>query len=51
VINKRGVGKMQENLIKDKKNQLLEENLGFILWKVQTIEDFLPCYKTIMKKE
>lgn len=42
---------MQENLIKDKKNQLLEENLGFILWKVQTIEDFLPCYKTIMKKE
>lgn len=51
MINKRGVGKMQENLIKDKKNQLLEENLGFILWKVQTIEDFLPCYKTIMKKE
>jgi len=51
MINKRGVGKMQEKLLNHEKKKPLEENLGFILWKVQTIEDFLPCYKTIMKKE
>lgn len=42
---------MHEELIKKERKQFLEDELGFILWKVQTIEDFLPCYKTIMRKE
>lgn len=42
---------MHEQFVKKERKQFLEEELGFILWKVQTIEDFLPCYKTIMKKE
>lgn len=42
---------MHEKLVKKERKQFLDEELGFILWKVQTIDDFLPCYKTIMKKE
>lgn len=42
---------MHEELIKKERQEVLEEQLGFILWKVQTIDDFLPCYKTIMRKE
>lgn len=42
---------MQEHLIKKERKQFLEEELGFILWKVQTIDDVLPCYRTIMRKE
>jgi len=42
---------MHEELIKKERKEVLEEQLGFILWKVQTIDDFLPCYKTIMRKE
>lgn len=51
MINNRGVGKMQEELLNKEKKTFLEDDLGFILWKLQTIEDFLPCVKTIMKKE
>ena len=28
-----------------------EENLGLILSKLESIEDFLQCYKSMMKKE
>ena len=42
---------MQEELLKNEKKPLLDDDLGFILWKLQTIEDFLPTVKTIMRKE
>jgi hypothetical protein len=51
LINNIGVGKMEENIIKNGKKNLMENDLGFILWKLESIEDFLPCYKTMMKQE
>jgi len=27
-----------------------EDDLGFILWKLESLEDFYPCYKSIMNK-
>jgi hypothetical protein len=51
LINNRGVGKMVENNRKDEKENLSENDIGFILWKLQSIEDFLPCYKTMMEQE
>jgi hypothetical protein len=37
-----------ENLNKIK---LPEKDLGFILWQLEEIENFYPCYKTMIKKE
>jgi hypothetical protein len=51
MLNTIGVGKMEENIIKNGKKNLMENDLGFILWKLESIEDFLPCYKTMMKQE
>lgn len=51
MLNIIGVGKMEENIIKNGKKNLMENDLGFILWKLESIEDFLPCYKTMMKQE
>ena len=30
---------------------ITEDNLGLILSKLETIEDFFQCYKSMMKKE
>jgi hypothetical protein len=30
---------------------LPEKNLGFILWQLEEIDNFYPCYKTMIKKE
>ncbi|MBE3136038.1 MAG: hypothetical protein IMZ43_01375, partial [Thermoplasmata archaeon] len=43
--------KMVENNRKNEKENLSENDIGFILWKLQSIEDFLHCYKTMMKQE
>ena len=51
LINRIWVGKMVENNKKNEKETLFENDLGFILWKLQSIEDFLPCYKTMMEQE
>jgi hypothetical protein len=32
------------------KINLPEKNLGLILWQLEEIENFYPCYKTIIKK-
>jgi hypothetical protein len=33
------------------KEKKIEDDLGFILWKLESLEDFYPCYKSIMTKE
>lgn len=38
---------MHEELVKREEKEFLEEELGFILWKVQTIEDFLPAIEAL----
>jgi hypothetical protein len=30
---------------------LPENDLGYIIWKLEALEDFLPCYKTMIEKE
>ena len=32
------------------KGEITEDNLGLILSKLESIEDFLQCYKYMMKK-
>lgn len=40
-----------ENIEKTDKENVLNNNVGFILWKLEQIDNFLPCFKSIMKKE
>jgi hypothetical protein len=40
-----------ENIEKTNKENVLNNNVGFILWKLEQIDNFLPCFKSIMKKE
>jgi hypothetical protein len=28
-----------------------EEDLGFLLWQLESLEKFYPCYNTMIKKE
>lgn len=42
---------MEEHILEEIKKDPEDVDLGFILWKLETIQDFLPAYKTIMKKE
>jgi len=40
-----------ENIKKIDAETTLNNNVGFILWKLEQIDNFLPCFKSIMKKE
>jgi len=42
---------MNEQMKKISKPGLSDEDLGFLLWKFESIEDFLPYVKSMMKKE
>ncbi len=42
---------MEEANRQNRDKNILENDLGFILWKLESIENFLPCYKTIMEHE
>ena len=33
------------------KQGLLNEELGFFLWHLEEIENFYPCYKSMLKKD
>lgn len=35
--------------IKINLNKLKGDNLGFILWKLESIEKFYPCYTRLIK--
>lgn len=28
-----------------------DEDIGFLMWHLEEIENFYPCYKTMLKKE
>ncbi len=40
-----------ENIEKTDNENVLNNNVGFILWKLEQIENFFPCFKSIMKEE
>jgi hypothetical protein len=42
---------MDEQIKKIYKSHLSDDDLGFLLWKIESIEDFLPYIKSMMKKE
>lgn len=37
--------------IRIKSEKLKEDNLGFILWKLESIEKFYPCYTRLIKEK
>ena len=30
---------------------LLRDEIGYLLWQLEEIENFYPCYKSMLKKE
>jgi hypothetical protein len=42
---------MDEKLKNIGREDSIKENLGFILWHLESIENFFPCYKTMIKQE
>jgi hypothetical protein len=40
-----------ENVGKINKNKQPEEDLGFLLWQLEEIENFYPCYKKMIQEE
>ena len=41
-------------MMKNKKvgeNDFSTKDLGFLMWHLEEIENFYPCYKTMIKKE
>jgi hypothetical protein len=42
---------MEDAIIHQEKKNPLENDLGLLFWKVESIEHFIPCYKTMMKQE
>jgi hypothetical protein len=33
------------------KEGFLNEEIGFLLWQLEEIENFYPCYRSMLKKE
>ena len=33
------------------KKDIMEEDLGFLLWQLGELENFYPCYRTMIQKE
>jgi len=43
--------KQMEKNIKPGGEKIWEDDLGLMLWKLQSLEEFYPVYKTMIKKE
>ena len=42
---------LKREIKRNAEDEIDEENLGLILSKLESIEEFFPCYKSMMKKE
>ena len=42
---------MDVNIEKINKEGAIQDDLGFILWKLESIENSYPYYKSIIKRE
>jgi hypothetical protein len=40
-----------ENIEKIKEKHMDEDDFGFILWQLESVEKFFPCYQSMMKRE
>ncbi len=45
------MGEIKRDIKINNKEEITEDNLGLILSKLESIENFFPCYKSMMKKE
>jgi len=45
--------KKENNMLENEKinNILRQDDLGFLFWQLEEIENFYPCFKTMIKKE
>jgi hypothetical protein len=48
-VQEKGNRYMQK--IREKPQNLSEDDLGLILWKLESLEKFYPCYTSLMKKD
>lgn len=44
-------GASMEKIKRFDKEDLLSGDIGFLLWQLEEIENFYPCYKSMLKKE
>ena len=44
-------GVYMEKMKRLNRENLLNKELGFLLWQLEEIENFYPCYKSMLKKE
>lgn len=42
---------MDENIKKIGREDNTEDDLGFMLWQLESIENFFPCYQSMIKRE
>jgi len=42
---------MDRNIEKIRNENTIEDDLGFILWKLESIENSYPYYKSMIKRE
>ena len=40
-----------QKIEKIRRENLTDEDLGFILWQLEELENFYPVFKTMIKKE
>jgi len=40
-----------EKIEKIDARNIKEDDIGLMLWKLESVENFFPCYKTLIKKE
>jgi hypothetical protein len=43
------MGEIKRDIKINNEGEITEDNLGLILSKLESIEDFYPCYKSMMK--
>ena len=42
---------MKENIEEINRGDIIENDLGFVFWKLESIENFYPCYKSMIRKD
>ena len=40
-----------EKMPKMNEDFIMQDDIGFMLWKLESVEDFFPCYKTLIEKK
>jgi len=40
-----------ENTEKINEEHINKDDLGFMLWQLESIENFFPCYQSMIKRE